>query len=268
MAQGLKGDAVDTFWTGTSYLLTCAVFQPFIVSLSDIFGRPQLLLFSVVIFTIGTAVACTAKNFTELFAGRSVQGVGGGGITALAIVIFTDIIPLRWRPTYYGVIQAAWAAGTMTGPLFGGLFADRSTWRWVFYINFPFCLIGVVIVPFVIRLHVERGSLRDRILHTVDWVGAFLFIGSTTSLLIGTSWGGQNYAWGSTQTIIPIVVGLIGIMTTLYWEFVGTKTPFMRPWLFKDISSVLAFGCSMLQGLLVGALFLPYQGLAYISRCS
>ena len=100
------------------------------------------------------------------------------------------------------MIQAAWAAGTMTGPLFGGLFADLSTWRSIFYIK--------------IRMRADRWSLKDRIVHSVDWVGAFLFIGSTTSLLIGTSWGGQIYPWESTQTIVPIGVGVIGIMTTLY----------------------------------------------------
>jgi MFS family permease len=83
----------------------------------------------VLLFTVGTVICCVASNFTQLLAGRSVQGIGGGGTLSLGLVIMTDIVPLRQRPTYNGIIQVAWAVGTITGPLIGGLFADHSTVR-------------------------------------------------------------------------------------------------------------------------------------------
>jgi MFS family permease len=103
------------------------VFQPFLVSLSDIFGRRQSLFMSVLFFTVGTIICCVASNFVHLLAGRSIQGIGGGGSLSIGLVIMTDIVPLRQRPTYNGIIQIAWAVGTSTGPLIGGLFADHST---------------------------------------------------------------------------------------------------------------------------------------------
>jgi MFS family permease len=112
------------------------VCQPFIAALSDIFGRKELLISSIAAFTFGTLLcAPIAKSFTVMFAGRAIQGIGGGGIITMGQVIFADIIPLRQRPKYFAIVQAAWAIGTVIGPLVGGLFVDHSTWRWCFYIN-------------------------------------------------------------------------------------------------------------------------------------
>jgi len=162
----------------------------------------------------------------------------------------TDIVPLRQRPTYNGIIQMAWALGTITGPLIGGLFAEHSTWRWVFYINFPFCGVGLVMVPLVVRLHAERASLKERLLY-VDWTGGALFIASTCSFLIGTTWGGAQYAWDSWRTLVPIVLGVGGIIGTLCWERYGARNPFIRLWLFKNHHAIAAYVCAILQGLLV-----------------
>jgi MFS family permease len=136
LAIDLGGSANDAFWAGTSYLLACAVSQPFIAALSDIFGRKELLLTSVLFFTMGTALcAPIAKNFTVFFIGRAIQGIGGGGIITMGQVIFADIVPLRQRPKYFSIVLAAWALGSVLGPLIGGLFVEHVHWAWCFYIN-------------------------------------------------------------------------------------------------------------------------------------
>lgn len=104
MTKDLNGTAIQAFWIGTSYLLTNAVFMPVIASLSDIFGRSVCLLTSLVFFTVGSIVAATADSMTTLLVGRCVQGIGGGGITILGLVIFTDIVPLRFRSKFYGIM--------------------------------------------------------------------------------------------------------------------------------------------------------------------
>lgn len=207
---------------------------------------------AVLLFTIGSAVCCSAHGFPQLLTGRAIQGVGGGGIQALGLVIITDIIPLRSRPTYYGIIQMAWAIGTMTGPLAGGLFAEHVTWRWVFYINFPFCAIGLGMVPATIRLRArtERGNFRQRI-SSVDWIGGFLFVSSTSSFLIGISWGGQQFPWNSYQTIVPIVLGIGGVIVAAIWELYVTTAPFLRLRMLKDPAVGAAYFCALVQGLLV-----------------
>jgi MFS family permease len=126
IAKDLHGSAIDAFWIGTSYLLACAVFQPFIAALSDIFGRRELLLSSLLFFTIGSIVCSVAPSFAVLLAGRCVQGIGGGGIIVGAQIIFADIVPLRQRPKWFSLVLIAWAIGTVLGPLIGGVFVSFS----------------------------------------------------------------------------------------------------------------------------------------------
>jgi MFS family permease len=224
------------------------VFQPFITALSDLFGRKQALLTSVILFTVGTC--CLSQNFTQLLVGRSIQGIGGGGVTTLPNVIFTDFVPLRQRPTYNALNQVSWAIGSVTGPLIGGLFADHSTWRWAFYINFPFCAVGIIMIPLVVRLHAERPSLKKRLL-SIDWVGGMLFIPSTFSFLYGVTSGGTRFAWKGWRTLLPIILGIGGSILTVFWERY-TSGPFLRLSLFNSRSACAAYIAATLQGVLVG----------------
>ena len=129
LSRDLNGTSIETFWAGTSYLLANAVFLPFLGALSDIFGRQSILIFSLVMFTAGTIICCTSRAFPQLLCGRAIQGVGGGGLYTLSFIITTDIIPLRQRPKYQSLIMAAFALGTILGPLTGGLVAEHAQWE-------------------------------------------------------------------------------------------------------------------------------------------
>lgn len=113
-------------------------------------------------------------------------------------------------------------------------------------------------VPFVVRLKAKRAAFKERLLKT-DWVGAFLFISSTCSFLIGVTWGGTQYAWDSWRTIVPIVLGVVGIIATLCWERYGAPQPFIRLWLFKDYAAVTAYMCAVFQGLIVSHPSSPFR---------
>lgn len=104
IVSDIGGSTTEAFWIGTSYLLVNAITMPIICSISDIIGRPICLTFAIAIFTIGTIVCCVAGNITTLLAGRCIQGVGGGGIHSLGLVVQTDIVPLRWRPKWYAIM--------------------------------------------------------------------------------------------------------------------------------------------------------------------
>ncbi|KAI3398352.1 hypothetical protein diail_9444 [Diaporthe ilicicola] len=250
IVEDLGGTATQSFWVGTAYLLSTSVAMPFLASISDIFGRPILLIFSIVMFTIGSIVCATAPDIATLLGGRSVQGIGGGGIIVLSLVIFTDIVPLRQRPKWYGTVQGAWALGNCVGPVLGGAIADGTTWRWVFYVMFPFCAFGLVSIPFLLTLKPKVETLGQK-LGRVDWVGSAIFMVSATLFLIAISWGGTQFEWSSAATIAPLIIGSVGLLGTAAWEKYMAKEPFLRHSLFYNVSAISTYICSAAQGLVL-----------------
>ena len=133
IASALHGTAIEAFWAGTSFLLTSTVFQPVIDSFSSIFGRKLMVYISLVFFGVGAIVAAVAKSgdgMAMLLIGRSIQGIGGGGIICLVEIITADLVPLKVRGNYQSIIGAMWALGSVGGPLIGGAFAQNVSWRW------------------------------------------------------------------------------------------------------------------------------------------
>ena len=128
MARDLNGTAIEAFWAGTSFLLCSTIFQPSFAELSHIFGRRALVMVGLVFFLIGAIVAATANAFGPLLVGRSLQGVGGGGLIALTEILVTDLVPLRQRGQWFGIISAMWSIGSVTGPIVGGAFAQAASW--------------------------------------------------------------------------------------------------------------------------------------------
>ncbi|KXJ86842.1 major facilitator superfamily transporter [Microdochium bolleyi] len=254
MVVDLDSNATQGFWIGTAYLLANAVTMPLIAAISDVFGRTLCLMCSLIFFTAGTILCCVASSITVLLVGRSLQGIGGGGVYVLSLVIFTDIVPLRFRPKWYGAILGAWALGTCTGPPIGGAIAAHTTWRWVFYMMFPILGLGLVAVPLLLTLKPPAASLQNR-LSSVDWVGGLLFTGSMTSFLIAISWGGSQHPWSSVQTIVPLVLGTCGIAAAIGYEGWWAKRPVLLPALFHDLSSTITYICGGSQGLLLFGCF-------------
>lgn len=249
MARELNGSAIETFWTGSSYLLANAVFIPFLGALSDLVGRRMVLLFSVVMFTVGTIISTLATNFTVLLSGRAIQGVGGGGIYTLSYIVVSDIIPLRQRPKYIAIILAGWALGTVIGPVTGGAVAEHAQWQWIFYINYPFCALGLLSVPFVFRnLKLQNQPPLLTAIARVDWFGSFLFVGGVSSLLIGLTWGGVQYSWSSYQSWVPILLGGIATILSLVYEGYVPAAPFIRLSVWKNTSACLVFVLTLIGG--------------------
>ncbi|KAF2124990.1 MFS general substrate transporter [Dothidotthia symphoricarpi CBS 119687] len=259
ITRDLGGSAAEGFWTGTSYLLTSAIFQPVIASVSHLWGRQQLLLVSLTFFTVGTILCTVAHDFTVMLSGRCIQGVGGGGIITLTQVIFCDMVPLRVRPKYFSLVLLTWSIGTIFGPVIGGALVENVSWRWCFIINFPFCGIGFVVAIFFVRLNaVSQLSFAQKIERT-DWVGATLFVGSMTSFLVGLSWGGIQHPWKSAATLAPIIVGLVGLVLFGGWQTVRKEHGLLPVRLFNSWSSVAAFYSALMNGFLVfcGLYYLP-----------
>ncbi|KAL2216529.1 putative MFS transporter [Thermoascus aurantiacus ATCC 26904] len=232
-------------WTSISVAL-----PPNFASFSNIFGRKPLVLTALTFFFVGTVVASVAKNFTYMLVGRSIQGVGGGGIIALSEVIVTDIVPLRHRGSYVGILSAMWSIGSVLGPILGGGFAQNVTWRWIFYINFPLIGVGSVFVLLFLRLNFVPSSLMDKI-RRVDYVGTILFVGSTASFLIPLSWGGVMYNWDSWHTLVPLIIGAVGFAVFAFYEYFFASDPIIPYSIFQNRTATVSFIGSLLQGVVL-----------------
>ncbi len=204
------GGAEHISWVITSYLLTQTIATALGGKLGDMFGRKAVFVVSIVIFVASSAAAGLAGSMTWLILMRAVQGIGGGGLTVTSIALIADIIPMRDRGRYQGAIGAVFGVTTVLGPLLGGFFTDHLSWRWVFYINIP---VSAVVLLFAVRL--LPAAPRSAVRPVVDYLGITLVAGASTALILGTSWGGETYPWGS-----PVILGLFAAGVLLAVLFV------------------------------------------------
>ncbi|KAK2773985.1 MFS multidrug transporter [Colletotrichum kahawae] len=246
--QDIGGTSTQAFWVGTAYLISCAVVMPFIESVSNVLGRREVLIPCIGLFTAGTLMCCFTSGIALMIAGRVVQGVGAGGMYVLCLVIFTDIVALRLRFKFYGIIQGAWAIGSISGPIIAGAVAEHTTWRWVFYLNLPIC--AYCLAFFSLFCQLKKPVDTVAITH-IDWLGGFLFTASWVSLLVGISWGGVQFAWGSAQTVAPITLGVVGLAATVIYEARYAPHPFLKKTIFTSVNSVLVYILGFLQGLIL-----------------
>ena len=217
-----------------------------------------MILIALVLFTAGAIVSGVAKNFTMMLVGRSIQGSGGGGIMSLTEIIITDLVPLRDRGTWFGYQSGVWAIGSVTGPIIGGAFAASGSWDWIFWINLPICGVGFVAVVTWLKLNGVPGPVLPKI-SRFDWMGVGLLTASATSFLMAVSWGNSMFPWSSWQTIVPVVLGLVGLMAFVVYEATVPGDPVIRLAIFKQRTALACYFGTFLHGLILWSLlyYLP-----------
>src|SRR5438105_11934734 len=166
-------------WVFTAYMLASTVTVPLYGKIGDVYGRKRLMLFAVVVFIIGSALCGIAQNMTELVIFRAIQGLGAGGLIPLAMAVIGAIVPPRDRGRYQGLIGAVFGSASIIGPAVGGFIVDHTTWRWIFYVNLPVGALALAVISVTMP---RRAPQTER---SIDWIGAVLLGGSTTSLLLG-----------------------------------------------------------------------------------
>ncbi|KAB8298299.1 hypothetical protein EYC80_002028 [Monilinia laxa] len=250
ISEALNGNAIEAFWAGTSFLLTSTIWQPIFVAFSHVFGRKPLLLFSLILFTIGSVLGGAAHNTATLLTGRCIQGSGVGGILVLTEALITDTVPLRQRGNAMASLGVVWAVGSVTGPLIGGALANRNAWRWVFYLNLPIIAVGFVGCVWFLQLERKERTFEEK-LSEIDYIGSIIFVGSLTSFLIPLTWGGVAYSWKSWHTLVPLLLGAVGLLGFCAYEGMVAQKPILPTRLFRNPSSNIAYLCTFLHGMIL-----------------
>lgn len=207
-----------------------------------------------------------ASNIAMMISGRAIQGIGASGIGLLCEIIICDLVPLRERGTYMGIVFGMVALGAALGPLFGGLLVSYSTWRWCFYMALPIGGVALVLLVAFLNVKYNKSQTLATKLSSLDWLGNVFFIGGVIPVLIALSWAGSLHPWSSYQVLVPLIVGLAALGAFVWIE--GNPRlvphPMIPTYLFQHSITLIVFIVTFLHGIVTlwATYFLPvyFQG--------
>lgn len=214
-------------WLFSIYLLTQAVTVPVYSKLSDTIGRKPVLLAGVGIFLLGSVLGGLAWSMPALIAFRAVQGLGAGAIQPTTTTIAGDIYTVAERAKVQGYLSSVWAIASVLGPAIGGVFAQFATWRLVFYVNVPICVIAAYLLTRHYHEHVRRSRVR------IDVAGSALVTGGLTLIILGVLEGGQAWAWDSAASIGSFAIGGACLLAFVLVER-RSRDPVLPLWVFSN----------------------------------
>lgn len=238
----LKGGQAAFTWVVTATMLASAISTPIWGKLADVTNKKVLLQASLVIFTLGSALAGLAGGPAWLIGFRVMQGLGAGGLGALGQIVMAEIISPRERGKYMGILGAIMAVSTVGGPLLGGLITDSIGWRWNFYVAVPIAVVAILFLQFTLHLHTEKRKVK------IDYLGIIFISTGFSLLLIWVTLGGNQFAWWSTETFVMVTAGLVLLAIAIVVEF-KVSDPLIPMTLFKNRTFTLAVIASLSVGI-------------------
>lgn len=241
----------DVGWYGSAYMATTAAFQL-------IWGRiyranpvKPTFLIAVLIFEVGSAVCGAAPSSKGFIVGRAIAGAGGAGIMNGAISILMAVVPLEKRATAQASFGAVFGIASALGPLLGGAFTQRVSWRWCFYINLPFAVVAVLPVIFFLdgKKTADKGKITPPFMQQIrqlDPVGVILVLGSIVSLILALQFGGQASSdslnsWNAPRVIALLVVFAVTLLAFIAWQIYMKDRALLPPKVFVERSVLGSF---------------------------
>ncbi len=237
----LGGTQAQYTWVVTASLLAMTASTPIWGKLADLFSKKLLVQIAITVFIVGTMLAGLSTSTPELIGFRVIQGLGMGGLTALAQVVIAAIIPPRERGRYSGYLGAIMAVATVGGPLIGGVIVDTIGWRWCFYVTVPIAVIALVVLQRTLTVPTVKREVH------IDYLGALLVAGGVSALLIWTSLGGKNFAWVSWASLAWLAAGVVALLLAVVVES-RAKEPIIPLQLFRNRTVALATVAALFVG--------------------
>ncbi|MEV8363936.1 MFS transporter [Streptomyces niveus] len=231
-------------WVVTASLLAMTATTPLWGKLADLFSKKLLVQIALTLYVVASAAAGLSQSAGTLIVFRVVQGIGVGGLTALAQIIMAAMIAPRERGRYSGYLGATFAVATVGGPLIGGVITDTSWlgWRWCFYVGVPFAVVALIVLQKTLNLPVVRRKVK------IDWTGAFLISAAVSLLLLWVTFAGDKYDWVSWQTYTmlagTVVLGALFLLTES-----RASEPIIPLRLFRNRTITLASLASLFVGI-------------------
>ncbi|TFK88802.1 MFS general substrate transporter [Polyporus arcularius HHB13444] len=238
IAHDLRAD--DFVWIGSAYTLSSTALLPMSGGMAQIFGRRPALLICLGLFALGSGICGGASSMGMLIAGRTVQGLGGGGIQSLSFIVLADLTTLQERGIYTSLFGIVWCIAGVSGPVVGGSLAATGQWRWLFYLNLPICGVAGGLVLVFLKLPTPPGTFAEKF-KRLDWVGNALVVGGTAACTIALSWGGVIAPWNSAKVLVPLIVGLGILGLFLLWEAKWATYPMVPYSLMSNRTSLSGY---------------------------
>jgi EmrB/QacA subfamily drug resistance transporter len=249
----LHGSQSVYTWIVTTELLAMTATVPLWGKLADLYNKKLLIQLSLGLFVAGSLIAGFTPNVGVLIVSRVVQGVGAGGMSALALIVMAAMIPPRELGRYSGIFGAVFGVATIAGPLIGGTLVDTDWlgWRWCFFLGVPFTLASIVLLQKTLHLPTVRREVR------IDWLGALLITAGVSTLLVWSTLAGHQFAWGSWWTAGLVTAGLVVLAAAVYVES-RVPEPIIPLDIFRNRTVTLSTVASVLVGVAMfgGTVFL------------
>ncbi|XXH05441.1 hypothetical protein Hte_011868 [Hypoxylon texense] len=278
----------DVGWYGSAYLLTFASFQLLFGKIYTFFSIKLVLLASILIFEVGSALCGAAPDSVAFIVGRAIAGVGGAGISAGSIVCVVYVVPLPKRPMIQGCMGAIFGLAAIAGPLIGGAFTSNVTWRWCFYVNLPLGAAALIIIASFLSIP-DRDATKlplTKKLVQLDMLGTAILVPGVVCLLLALQWGGQTYAvsplrlggdfmyangsqWSNGRIIALLTLAGALLVAFAAVQILVPATATLPPRLFKQRSVVSALWATLCisSGNFIFTYFLPiwFQSITGVS---
>ena len=221
-------DVSQLAWVVTAYLVAATAVTPLYGKLADIHGRRVMLNGAIAVFVVGSVLCALSPSVLLLSISRAVQGLGGGGLIALAQTTIGDAVAPRERARYQGLIASVFASASIAGPVLGGFFAQHLHWSYIFWINVPLGALAMVVMNRALK-----DLPQNHRKHRLDFLGAALMLTGTLALLFALSWGGVRFAWTS-PTILVLLLGFFVFAVLFVWRLLRAEEPLLPLDVLRD----------------------------------